>query len=162
MEKKPTFVPVVAVALQREDGRWLMHRRPAGKAHAGLWEFPGGKVENGEMPRDALVREIVEELGVVLEKTEPEPVGFAEWAGGEASRPIVILLYTSRSWTGEPASLEGGATGWFRPEEIARLERPPLDLALCRQLFEERQSPGAKRVAKPAAPTYVRRSNARP
>ena len=137
MQNFPTWMPVVALALSDGQGRWLMHRRPVGKQHAGLWEFPGGKVENGENPAQALVREIEEELGYGLEPDALRPAGFAQERLSEGRRQIVILLYTSL-WDSSPLSAqEGGDIAWFRPEEIGALGRPPLDVALARGLFEK-------------------------
>ena len=137
MQKIPTWIPVVALALRDGHGRWLMHRRPAGKHHAGLWEFPGGKVENGENPSQALCREIEEELGYMLESDALQPAGFAQERTSDSSTQIVILLYTL-VWDGSAVSpLEGGQVGWFRPEEIDKLDKPPLDVALARGLFEK-------------------------
>ncbi len=132
------WMPVVAGALQRGDGRWLMHRRPPGKHHAGLWEFPGGKVEADEIPSEALVRELSEELGIRCDPASMAPAGFAETGVPGAGRQIVILLYTVTGWSGEPEALEGGAVDWFTPAEALALPRPPLDVALCGQLFQNR------------------------
>ncbi|OBX20645.1 DNA mismatch repair protein MutT [Erythrobacter sp. QSSC1-22B] len=134
VEENPTWMLVVALALVDERGRWLMHKRPAGKHHAGLWEFPGGKVESGETPANALVREIAEELGLALAPGSLEPSGFAQNGGNGAECAIVILLYTCRDWSGQPRALEGGEIGWFAPEEAAGLDKPPLDHALLGQL----------------------------
>lgn len=140
MEKNPTAEPgwiaVVAGALQRADGRWLMHRRPLGKHHAGLWEFPGGKVEHAEMPVESLVRELREELGIACDAAACVPLAFAETGSGEAARPIVILLYAVSAWGGDPVSLEGGAIGWFTPEEALALAKPPLDIRLAAAVFQ--------------------------
>ncbi len=125
---------MVALALFDGEGRVLMHRRPEGKAHAGLWEFPGGKVESVESPGFALVREIREELGLELDEAALEPVTFAQNDGNPAETPIVILLYTSRLAQGEPRALEGGEVGWFSLEQAAALAKPPLDIALLRRL----------------------------
>jgi len=127
---------VVAGALQRADGRWLMHLRPEGKHHAGLWEFPGGKVEDSELPVKALIRELREELGVECFEEGCKPAAFAENRDDDGEYAIVILLYTVSAWLGEPASLEGGGIGWFTPEEVLALARPPLDVALAARLFE--------------------------
>lgn len=126
---------VVAGALHRPDGRWLMHRRPEGKHHAGLWEFPGGKVEPAEMPSEALVRELAEELGILCRAEHLRPCGFAEGMGNSDARPLVILLYTLRIWEGDPQALEGGAVGWFTPAEALSLPKPPLDIELAARLF---------------------------
>ncbi len=137
MENNPTWMPVVAAALHDDAGRWLMHKRPIGKAHGGLWEFPGGKVEPEEVPENALVREIGEELGIRLNACDLRPATFAQERGAERRRPIVILLYTVRAWTGEPRALEGGEVGWFTPQQVMDLPRPPLDIALCERLFAQ-------------------------
>jgi len=137
VEKIPTWQLVVAGALQREDGRWLMHKRPKEKHHGGLWEFPGGKVENGENPPFALVRELEEELGIVADSTRLEPTAFAHEAADSEGRPIVILLYIIRQWQGSPNPREGGEIGWFDPKEASNLTKPPLDYDLAEQLFPE-------------------------
>lgn len=128
-------MPVVAAALTDNDGRWLMHCRPDGKHHAGLWEFPGGKVEVTETPENALVREIQEELGIAISKADLVPAGFAQEVDANGRPQIVILLYTCKCWEGEPHALEGGGIGWFTPLEIAALDKPPLDQRLAAQLF---------------------------
>ncbi len=131
------WLPVVAGAIMREDGRWLMHRRPAHKHHGGLWEFPGGKVEVSESPVESLVRELAEELGIAVMREDCQPLCFAEEVSEAAARPIVILLYSVSKYTGEPRSLEGGEVGWFTPEEAILLEKPPLDDELCGVVFAE-------------------------
>lgn len=138
MEKLPTWIAVVALALRRRDGRWLMHRRPPGKHHGGLWEFPGGKVEEGETPDFALKREIQEELGIGLDREFLIPVSFAQTARDDERPGIVILLYTATRWEGQPRSLEGGEIAWWTPGEIRELDKPPLDIALCESLFSQR------------------------
>jgi 8-oxo-dGTP diphosphatase len=133
------WIAVVAGALDDGNGRLLMHRRPEGKHHAGLWEFPGGKVEAGEMPAAALVRELAEELGIVCDSNDLAPCGFAETGAQRASSPaLVLLLYRLARWQGEPQALEGGAVGWFTPDEIAALPKPPLDAELAARLFQFR------------------------
>ena len=137
MEKIPTWICVVALALHDDRGRWLMHRRPLHKHHGGLWEFPGGKVETGERPREALVREIQEELGLSLAPHAVQPVAFAEENETGSAKPIVIMLYSS-AWDGSPvAALEGGEIAWFKPHAIDLLPKPPLDIELSRGLFEK-------------------------
>lgn len=137
MASIPTWTCVVALALADGAGRWLMHRRPTHKHHGGLWEFPGGKLEPGEDPRHALVREIREELGLRLAPSALAPVGFADETQVEGRVPIVILLYSS-AWDGSPvAALEGGEIGWFAPPVIAMLDKPPLDIALAASLFDK-------------------------
>lgn len=129
---------VVAGALHRADGFWLMHCRPPGKQHAGLWEFPGGKVEAHEMPHESLLRELWEELGVRCDPAACHPAGFAETSRDQADPAIVLLLYTVSRWNGEPAPLEGGDIGWFTPDEVLALAKPPLDDVLAAQLLQIR------------------------
>jgi len=135
LENIPTWLAVVAGALRRGDGRWLMHRRPAHKHHGGLWEFPGGKVENDENPSLALVRELQEELRIAVDPACLIPVGFAQEPPDSPKTPIVILLYIVPHWSGEPMPEEGGEIGWFTPQEIFALDMPPLDVALAARLF---------------------------
>lgn len=91
-------------------------------------------MEPGESPRDALVREIKEELAVTLDSATLTPVGFADGEGQERCPPIVILLYSGRTWSGDPCAMEGGSFDWFTRAEIAALDMPPLDYVLLRQL----------------------------
>jgi 8-oxo-dGTP diphosphatase len=120
----PTETPVVAVILIDAAGRVLMQLRPAGKRHAGLWEFPGGKVEPGESRESALIREVGEELAIAI---APADLAFAMESRDERD-PHVLFLYTCRRWRGEPRCLEGGEVGWFAPGEARRLAVPPLDV----------------------------------
>jgi 8-oxo-dGTP diphosphatase len=122
-------VLVVAAALVDADGRCLMQQRPAGKAHAGLWEFPGGKVEPGEMPVDALARELHEELGIAVSPDAFAPIGFATDAVADG-RALVMLLYRCVRWDGEPRALEAAALRWDMPEGLATLPMPPVDVPL--------------------------------
>ncbi|WP_284125181.1 (deoxy)nucleoside triphosphate pyrophosphohydrolase [Parerythrobacter aestuarii] len=137
MAKNLTPLIVVAAALQAADGRWLMHRRPEGKDHAGLWEFPGGKVEPGETPPAALRRELEEETGLLVNELELREIGFAVSEPDHVERQIVILLYTTQSWTGLLEAREGGTFAWHDHTGIDDLPKPPLDVALARQLFEK-------------------------
>jgi 8-oxo-dGTP diphosphatase len=136
MQKIPTLIPVVAAALIRADGQVLMQRRKRAKAHGGLWEFPGGKVEMGESPEAALVREIGEELGLALNAEALEPLTFASDPAQPPlpRQPHVILLYICRSWTGEPLCLDGEEIGWFPVDALSGLDMPPLDYPLARAL----------------------------
>lgn len=130
------WMAVVAAALHRDDGRWLMHQRPVGKHHAGLWEFPGGKVEVNEMPVESLTRELAEEIGIACCAAACTPAGFAEGGATANGQPLVILLYTVSAWQGEPQALEGGAVGWYTPDEVFALPKPPLDVMLAQRLFQ--------------------------
>lgn len=138
MQSGPTVMLVVAAMIRDGAGRILMQQRPDGKAHAGLWEFPGGKVEPHENPKDSLVREIEEELGLHLLAADLEPVAFAESAGNPGERAIVILLYSVRWWRGEPEAREGGDLAWIEPSEINHLPMPPLDVELVERLWHEK------------------------
>lgn len=128
----PTIVPVVALALIDDAGRVLMQQRRIGKAHGGLWEFPGGKVEPGESLVAALVREIAEELGIELLPAALEPLSFA----ASPADPHVVLLYTCRQWSGQPRCLDGEAIDWFAADALAGLAMPPLDVPLAKVVKE--------------------------
>ena len=127
------MLAVVAVALVDADGRVLLQQRPAGKQHGGLWEFPGGKVEAGEAPASAAVRELAEELGVALQVDSLVPVCFAESGAGE--RPVVIMLYACLAWQGDPQCLDAQALAWEQPVAIPALAMPPLDYPLAQALI---------------------------
>ena len=138
-DNRSAWLPVVAGAIFHEDGRCLMHRRPPHKHHGGLWEFPGGKVEASEIPVQSLVRELREELGIEVRQEDCEPVCFAEEAGDNGERPIVILLYRIAAYQGKPLALEGGEIGWFTRAQVKLLAKPPLDIALAKRLFDSRR-----------------------
>ncbi len=127
LEKNPTMI-VVAAALIGGDGRILLQQRAAGRAMAGLWEFPGGKVEADETPEAALVREIDEELGICLDAAALSPACFASEAVGE--RHMTLLLYICRAWQGEPAPLDAAALCWADLAEMRTLPMPPADAPL--------------------------------
>ena len=131
LEKKPTFIPVVAVALRDAEGRLLLQQALPHKRHTGQWEFPGGKVENGETPRFALCREVAEELGIELAESELEPAGFAEEADDPA---LVLMLYTCTVWSGAPEALDGQVWAWFTLAEALDLPLAPLDRTLLAAL----------------------------
>lgn len=137
MTKNFTPMLVVAAALRDGAGNVLMHRRPPHKHHGGLWEFPGGKVEAGESPRAALVREIEEEAALDLHPDTLEEAGFATGDAAGSDGAIVILLYTTGQWTGTPDAREGGEFGWFAPASLEGLDLAPLDVELVRQFRQK-------------------------
>ncbi|GJD88777.1 (deoxy)nucleoside triphosphate pyrophosphohydrolase [Methylobacterium hispanicum] len=116
---------VVAVALVDRDGRVLVSQRPPGKQLAGLWEFPGGKVEPGERPEATLIRELAEEIGVRVEEPCLAPLTFASHA--YESFHLLMPLYVCRRWSGTPQGLEGQALKWVRPSALRDLAMPPAD-----------------------------------
>lgn len=127
---------VVAVALIDPDGRVLIAERPPGKAMAGLWEFPGGKIEPGETPEAALIRELHEELGITVKPACLAPFTFA--SHGYAQFHLLMPLYLCRRWEGTPQAREHAAIKWVRPRDlIANREAypmPPADLPLLPML----------------------------
>ena len=124
------FLPVASAALIDADGRLLIQQRPPGKPFAGLWEFPGGKVEGGENPEVALIRELKEELGIDVEAACLAPATFASELQPGGTRHMVLLLYVCRKWHGTPQSLEGGALRWVRVQDLYGLDMPTPDRPL--------------------------------
>ena len=124
MKEIPTMT-VVAAALADAEGRVLLQQRAPGRAMAGLWEFPGGKVEAGEKPEAALVRELREELGIEVEEGGVTPATFA--TGEVEGRRLLLLLYLCRQWKGEPEALDASALKWLQPVEMAAWPMPPAD-----------------------------------
>ncbi|KQN02840.1 NTP pyrophosphohydrolase [Sphingomonas sp. Leaf230] len=122
------LLPVVAAALVDLEGRVLLQQRPEGKSLAGLWEFPGGKIEPGETPEAALIRELEEELAIVVPHACLAPATFASAPLGD--RHLLLLLYITRKWTGVPRALEATALRWVRPNEMHALPMPPADRPL--------------------------------
>ena len=120
---------VVAAALVDVDGRVLIGQRPPGKQMAGLWEFPGGKVEAGETPEDALVRELHEELGIVARCDCLAASVFASHA--YEGFHLLMPLYLLRRWEGEVARREHAALTWVRPARLFDYPMPPADAPLC-------------------------------
>ena len=125
---------VAAAALMDSVGRVLIAQRPAHKQLGGLWEFPGGKVEPGENPEAALVRELREELDVSVELGALEPFAFA--SHGYADFHLLMPLYTVKSWRGEPAAREAQALVWAKPAELRQYAMPPADEVLVARLIE--------------------------
>ena len=123
---------VVAVALVDIDGRVLIAKRPAGKALAGLWEFPGGKVEDGELPETALVRELKEELGIDITESCLAPLTFASHVYDDFH--LLMPLYVCRVWKGEIKAREGQDLKWVRPVRLGDYDMPPADAPLIAML----------------------------
>lgn len=119
---------VVAAALVDRDGRILVQQRPEGTAMAGLWEFPGGKLEPGETPERALIRELAEELAIDVDHACLAPACFASDMLGD--RHLLLLLYVCRKWRGTPIANHATALRWVRPVELHALAMPPADKPL--------------------------------
>ncbi|HQU68326.1 MAG TPA: 8-oxo-dGTP diphosphatase MutT [Albidovulum sp.] len=121
-------VLVSAVALVDVDGRVLLARRPEGKSLAGLWEFPGGKVEPGETPEAALIRELHEELGIDTWKSCLAPLTFASHSYDDFH--LLMPLFACRRWQGTPVAKEGQTLAWVRARDLAQYPMPPADVPL--------------------------------
>jgi 8-oxo-dGTP diphosphatase len=131
---KPPLLLVAAAALIDAQGRVLIAQRPAHKSLGGLWEFPGGKVERHERPEQALIRELKEELDVVVEPDALDPFAFASHAYPDFH--LLMPLYLVRRWAGAPHAHEHSALAWARPEELSRYPMPPADEILVKRLKE--------------------------
>ncbi|ALK08104.1 CTP pyrophosphohydrolase [Blastochloris viridis] len=125
---------VAAVALVDADGRVLIAQRPAGKAMAGLWEFPGGKVEAGERPETTLIREMDEELGIAIQEPCLAPLTFASHDYGDFH--LLMPLYVCRRWSGQPTAREGQTLAWVRPARLREYPMPPADVPLIPMLID--------------------------
>ncbi len=123
---------VVAAALIDDSGRVLLQQRPPGKPMAGLWEFPGGKIEPGESPESALARELHEELGLTLSGKDLSPIAFA--SEPLAGRHLLLLLYVARTWQGEPVAHHATELRWVTPAEMRGMPMPPADVPLVEAL----------------------------
>jgi len=124
---------VAACALVDADGRVLLAERPAGKPMAGLWEFPGGKVEEGERPEDTLIRELNEELGIVIKEACLAPLTFASHT--YADFHLIMPLYVCRRWEGIVTAQEGQRLAWVRPNRLREYPMPPADEPLVSHLM---------------------------
>ena len=125
---------VAACALIDADGRVLVAERPPGKAMAGLWEFPGGKIEAGETPEETLIRELLEELGIVVREACLAPLTFASHA--YADFHLLMPLYVCRRWKGMVTALEGQELKWVKPNRLRDHPMPPADLPLIPHLID--------------------------
>ena len=126
------LVLVAACALVDPDGRVLLAQRPAGKSMAGLWEFPGGKVELGETPEQTLIRELEEELGIVVKEACLAPLTFASHAYPDFH--LLMPLYVCRRWEGTVTAKEGQSLKWVRPNRLRDFPMPPADVPLVAHL----------------------------
>lgn len=124
----PKLLLVVAAALIDADGRILIAQRPDGKELAGLWEFPGGKVEPGERPETALIRELAEELGIVVSEPCLAPLTFASHSYRD--KHLLMPLFVCRRWSGIAQPLEGQALRWVRAAALRDMPMPPADAPL--------------------------------
>ena len=127
------IVLVAACALIDPDGRVLLAQRPEGKSMAGLWEFPGGKVEAGERPEDTLIRELREELGIVVREECLAPLTFASHSYPDFH--LLMPLYVCRRWEGTVTAQEGQALTWVRPNRLRDYKMPPADEPLVSHLM---------------------------
>jgi 8-oxo-dGTP diphosphatase len=128
------LVLVAACALIDADRRVLLAQRPAGKPMAGLWEFPGGKVEAGERPEETLIRELHEELGITVKEACLAPLTFASHAYDDFT--LLMPLWVCRRWDGTPRGREGQALKWVAPVRLRDYPMPPADEPLIPALME--------------------------
>ena len=126
------ILTVAACALVDADGRVLLAQRPEGKPMAGLWEFPGGKVESGETPEQTLIRELEEELGIVVKEACLAPLTFASHTYPEFH--LLMPLYVCRRWDGIVTAREGQTLSWVRPNRLRDYPMPPADVPLVAHL----------------------------
>jgi 8-oxo-dGTP diphosphatase len=127
------IVLVAACALVDADGRVLLALRPAGKPMAGLWEFPGGKVEAGERPEQSLIRELKEELAITVHETCLAPLTFASHTYPDFH--LLMPLYVCRRWEGTVVAMEGQQLAWVKPNRLRDYEMPPADVPLIAHLM---------------------------
>ena len=124
---------VAACALIDADGRVLITTRPDGKAMAGLWEFPGGKIEDGERPEQTLIRELQEELGIAVSEACLAPLTFASHSYPEFH--LLMPLYVCRRWEGTVTAKEGQRLAWVKPNRLRDYDMPPADVPLISHLI---------------------------
>ena len=124
---------VAACALVDADGRVLLAQRPQGKPMGGLWEFPGGKIEHGERPEETLIRELKEELGIVVREECLAPLTFASHAYPDFH--LLMPLYVCRRWDGTVTATEGQQLAWVKPNRLRNYEMPPADVPLVSHLM---------------------------
>jgi 8-oxo-dGTP diphosphatase len=127
------LVLVAACALLDTDARVLIAQRPAGRSMAGLWEFPGGKVEAGERPENTLMRELKEELGIIVDEACLAPLTFASHSYPDFH--LLMPLYVCRRWQGTVTPLEGQRLAWVRPNRLREYPMPPADEPLISHLM---------------------------
>jgi len=130
--KERMLLLVSACALVDRDGRVLIAKRPIGRSMAGLWEFPGGKVEPGETPESALIRELFEELGIDTSENCLAPFTFASHTYEEFH--LIMPLYICRKWNGSIEPKEGQEFKWVKPNRLNEFEMPPADVPLVAML----------------------------
>jgi 8-oxo-dGTP diphosphatase len=128
------LILVVACALIDTDNRVLLAQRPPGKALAGLWEFPGGKLEPGERPETTLIRELQEEIGISVAEPCLAPLTFASYA--YETFHLLMPLYICRRWEGQPTAREGQQLAWVRPNRLRDYAMPPADIPLIPHLLD--------------------------
>jgi 8-oxo-dGTP diphosphatase len=133
MSASVNLVLVVACALIDSDGRVLIAQRPAGRSMAGLWEFPGGKVEQGERPEDSLIRELHEELSIIVREACLAPLTFASHAYPDFH--LLMPLYVCRRWEGTVIGREGQTLAWVKPNRLKDYPMPPADMPLISHLM---------------------------
>jgi 8-oxo-dGTP diphosphatase len=125
---------VVACALVDTDGRVLIAQRPEGKPLAGLWEFPGGKIDPGERPEQTLIRELHEEIGITVKEACLAPLTFASYAYDDFH--LLMPLYICRRWEGEVIAREGQKLAWVRANKLRSYPMPPADIPLIPPLID--------------------------
>ena len=128
MQPPKPILLVTAVALIDTDGRVLLAQRPDDKPMGGLWEFPGGKIEDGETPESALIRELAEELAIDTAESCLAPLTFASHSYDKFH--LIMTLFVCRKWKGQPQPVEGGQLRWVRPNALRDYPMPPADIPL--------------------------------